>query len=112
MAIRIAGPLQPQQYQSLQAPAAQRPKSFLESAPGQQLVGKASGAQGGLGAAGQAFCQQAAANQALSQSGTQQQQQAQNEQDAAYQGIQRLFGLINPGTVGQTATTTQTGGGK
>ena len=44
MAIRIAGPLQPQQYQSLQAPAAERPKSFLESAPGQQLVGKASGA--------------------------------------------------------------------
>ena len=77
-----------------------------------QRQGALSGAQGGLGAAGQAFGQQAAANQALSQSGTQQQQQAQNEGDAAYQGIQRLFGLINPGTVGQSSTTTTSGGGK
>ena len=77
-----------------------------------QRQGALSGAQGGLGAAGQAFGQQAAANQALAQSGAGQQQQAQNEQDAAYQGIQRLFGLINPNTVGQKSTSTTTGGGK
>ena len=77
-----------------------------------QRQGALSGAQGGLGAAGQAFGQQAAANQALAQSGAGQQQQAQNEADAAYQGIQRLFGLINPNTVGQKSTSTTTGGGK
>ena len=77
-----------------------------------QRQGVLSGAQGGLGAAGQAFGQQAAANQALAQSGTAQQQQDQNEADAQYQGIQRLFGLINPNTVGQKGTTTTTGGGK
>ena len=76
-----------------------------------QRQGALSGAQGGLGAAGQAFGQQAAANQALATSGAGQQQQAQNEADAAYQGIQRLFGLINPNTVGQKSTSTTTGGG-
>ena len=44
MAIRIDKPQGPPQYAPLQAPTPQRPKSFLESAPGQQLVGKASGA--------------------------------------------------------------------
>ena len=77
-----------------------------------QRQGALSGAQGGLGAAGQAFGQQAAANQALAASGQAQQQQSQNEADAQYQGIQRLFGLINPNTVGQTGTQTTTGGGK
>ena len=77
-----------------------------------QRQGALAGAGGGLGAAGQAFGQQAAANQALAQSGAGQQQQAQNEADAQYQGIQRLFGLINPNTVGQKSTQTTTGGGK
>lgn len=46
----------------------------------------------------------------LAQSGQAQQDQSQAEQDAQYQGIQRLFGLINPGTVGSTQTTNSTGG--
>lgn len=77
-----------------------------------QRAGALSGAQGALGAAGQEFGQALGASQALAQSGQSQQQQAQNEADAAYQGIQRLFGLVNPNTVGSTSTTTQTGGGK
>ncbi len=76
-----------------------------------QRAGAAQGAQGLLGAQGQQFGQEAAANQALAASGQAQQQQAQNQADAQYQGIQRLFGLINPGTVGQQQTTTG-GGGK
>ncbi len=76
-----------------------------------QRAGAAQGAQGLLGASGQQFGQQAAANQALAASGQAQQQQAQNKADAQYQGIQRLFGLINPGTVGQTQTSTSSGGG-
>ena len=43
-------------------------------------------------------------------SGQAQQDQTQAEMDAQYQGIQRLFGLINPGTVGSTQTTTTSGG--
>jgi hypothetical protein len=46
----------------------------------------------------------------LAQSGQAQQDQSQAELDAQYQGIQRLFGLINPGTVGSTQTTNSTGG--
>jgi hypothetical protein len=46
----------------------------------------------------------------LAQSGQAQQDQTQAEQDAQYQGIQRLFGLINPGTVGSTQTTNSSGG--
>ena len=46
----------------------------------------------------------------LAASGQAQQDQTQAEQDAQYQGIQRLFGLINPGTVGSTQTTNSTGG--
>lgn len=72
--------------------------------------GALQGAQAGVGATGQAFSQQAAANQALVRSGTEQQQQQQNELDAAYQGVQRFFGLVNPNTVGQK--TVQKGGGK
>ena len=54
---------------------------------------------------------QGAATQALVKSGQDQQQQNQNQSDAQYQGIQRLFGLINPGTVGQSQTSTSSGGG-
>lgn len=46
----------------------------------------------------------------LAASGQAQQDQTQAELDAQYQGIQRLFGLINPGTVGSTQTTNSTGG--
>jgi len=46
----------------------------------------------------------------LAQSGQAQQDQRQAELDAKYQGIQRMFGLINPGTVGSTQTTASTGG--
>jgi hypothetical protein len=46
----------------------------------------------------------------LAASGQAQQDQNQAEQDAQYQGIQRLFGLINPGTVGSVQNTTSTGG--
>ena len=38
------------------------------------------------------------------------QQQGQNEGDAAYQGIQRLFGLLGSGVTGQKQVTTQSGG--
>ena len=38
------------------------------------------------------------------------QQQAQNEGDAAYQGIQRLFGLYGSPALGQKSVTTQRGG--
>jgi hypothetical protein len=48
----------------------------------------------------------------LGQSGQALQDQEQAELDAQYQGIQRMFGLINPGTVGSTQTTNSTGGGK
>ena len=51
----------------------------------------------------------------LAQSGQAQQDQRQAELDAKYQGIQRMFGLINPNTVGsegKTTTTTTGGGGK
>ena len=72
--------------------------------------GALQGAQAGVGAAGQSFTQQAAANQALDRSGSAQQQQQQNLLDADYQGVQRFFGLVNPNTVGQK--TVQKGGGK
>lgn len=69
-----------------------------------------SGAQNLLSSSGQQFGQDMAALNALGAAGQQQQDQSQAEQDAQYQGIQRLFGLVNPGTVGQTSTTTQSGG--
>ena len=46
----------------------------------------------------------------LAASGQAKQDQIQAQQDAQYQGIQRLFGLINPGTVGSVQNTTSTGG--
>ena len=38
------------------------------------------------------------------------QQQGQNEGDAAYQGVQRLFGLLGSPAIGQKSVTTQSGG--
>jgi len=48
----------------------------------------------------------------LAQSGQAQQDQRQAELDAKYQGIQRMFGLVNQNNVGSTSNTTTTGGGK
>jgi hypothetical protein len=59
---------------------------------------------------GSALNSEMAANQQYAQSGQAQQDQRQAELDAKYQGIQRMFGLINPGTVGSTQTTASTGG--
>lgn len=47
----------------------------------------------------------------LAASGQAQQDQRQAELDAKYQGIQRMFGLINPNTVGTKQESTTTGGG-
>ena len=38
------------------------------------------------------------------------QQQRQNEGDSAYQGVQRLFGLLGSPAIGQKQVTTQSGG--
>ena len=48
----------------------------------------------------------------LAQSGQAQQDQRQAELDARYQGIQRMFGLVNQNNVGTTSETKSTGGGK
>ena len=74
----------------------------------QQL--QSQGAQNLLGSTGQLTGQAGAGANYLGAAGDKIQQQQQNEADAAYQGVQRLFGLINPNTVGQTSTTTQSGG--
>ena len=63
------------------------------------LAGRSGALQTGMGA-----------NQQYAASGQMLQDQSQAEQDAKYQGIQRLFGLVNPGTVGSTQTTNSTGG--
>lgn len=57
-------------------------------------------AQSGLGAA------------ALERVGTTKQAQDQRVGDAEYQGLQRFFGLLGSPAVGQTSTSTQSGGGK
>lgn len=63
-----------------------------------------------LGQQANAFQMKAAANQMLNQSGQDQQDQQQAQADAKYQGIQRMFGLVNPNTVGTKSETTSTGG--
>lgn len=47
----------------------------------------------------------------LAQSGQAQQDQRQAELDAKYQGIQRMFGLVNQSNVGTTSETKSTSGG-
>lgn len=67
------------------------------------------GAAGTLGA-GSAMQNQFGAGVGMTQSvGDALQQQAQNEGDATYQGIQRLFGLMSSPAVGQKQVTQQTG---
>lgn len=69
-----------------------------------------SGAGGVLGAGAGLQDQFGAGASLLGQVGTAVQQQNQNEGDAAYQGVQRLFGLYGSPAIGSTST--RTGGGK
>lgn len=69
-----------------------------------------SGAGGVLGAGSGLQNQFGAGASMLGGVGSAIQQQNQNEGDAAYQGIQRLFGLYGSPALGSTST--QTGGGK
>ena len=69
-----------------------------------------SGAGGVLGAGNTLQQQFGAGANTLGQVGTAIQQQNQNEGDAAYQGVQRLFGLYGSPAIGSTST--RTGGGK
>jgi len=69
-----------------------------------------SGAGGVLGAGNTLQDQFGAGAATLGQVGTAIQQQNQNEGDAAYQGVQRLFGLYGSPAIGSTST--RTGGGK
>tara|TARA_R110000868_G_scaffold11220_3_gene55025 strand:- start:951 stop:1637 length:687 start_codon:yes stop_codon:yes gene_type:complete len=69
-----------------------------------------SGAGGVLGAGNTLQNQFGAGAATLGQVGTAIQQQNQNEGDAAYQGVQRLFGLYGSPAIGSTST--RTGGGK
>ena len=68
------------------------------------------GAGGVLGAGSGLQSQFGAGANLLGQAGSAIQQQNQNEGDAAYQGIQRLFGLYGSPALGSTST--QVGGGK
>ena len=68
------------------------------------------GAGGVLGAGSQLQGQFGAGADLLGSVGSAVQQQNQNEGDAAYQGIQRLFGLYGSPALGSTSTST--GGGK
>ncbi len=70
------------------------------------------GAAGTLGAGGQLQQQLGYGASTLGDVGASIQQQQQNEGDATYQGIQRLFGLYGSPALGQKSTTTQSGGGK
>ena len=69
-----------------------------------------SGAGGVLGAGNTLQNQFGAGAATLGQVGTAIQQQNQHEGDAAYQGVQRLFGLYGSPAIGSTST--RTGGGK
>ena len=68
------------------------------------------GAGGTLGAGSQLQSQLGYGAQKLGDVGASIQQQQQNEGDAAYQGVQRLFGLYGSPAIGQKSTTTSSGG--
>ena len=125
---KIAGQLQPQIDNQVTRALGQQEGAFSQSGN----LGGARAQAASAGAAGQIASDmssaevQAQRNSAmggasaglnaytnLGQSGQALQDQEQAEMDAQYQGIQRMFGLINPGTVGSTQTTesTSTGGG-
>lgn len=68
------------------------------------------GGAGGTLGAGSALQSQFGAGAGMMQGvGDALQQQAQNEGDASYQGVQRLFGLMSSPAVGQKQVTQQTG---
>lgn len=91
--------------------AAQRQGALSGAGAGVQTAGSQFGQQmQGFDAQGSAFQTKAAAAKMLESSGQNIQDQRQAELDAKYQGIQRMFGLINPGTVGTKSETTSTGG--
>ena len=69
-----------------------------------------SGAGGVLGAGGALQNQFQTGANTLGDVGSAIQQQSQNEGDAAYQGVQRLFGLYGSNAIGQQQTTQQSGG--
>ena len=70
------------------------------------------GAQGVIGSGDQIAGQFLRGSDITEGVGSALQQQAQNEADAAYQGTQRLFGLLGSGVTGQKQVSTQSGGGK
>ena len=63
-----------------------------------------------VGQQGNVFQARSQAAQQLAAVGQDRQNQQQAELDAQYQGIQRMFGLINTNTVGSTSETTSSGG--
>jgi len=63
-----------------------------------------------VGHQGNVFQARSQAAQQLGAVGQDRQNQQQAELDAQYQGIQRMFGLINTNTVGSTSETTSSGG--
>ena len=63
-----------------------------------------------VGQQGNVFQARSQAAQQLAAVGQDRQNQKQAELDAQYQGIQRMFGLINTNTVGSTSETTSSGG--
>lgn len=68
------------------------------------------GAGGVIGSGGTIQDQFGSGVRATESVGSALQQQGQNEGDAAYQGVQRLFGLLGSGVAGQKQVTTQSGG--
>lgn len=91
--------------------AAQRANTMSGAQMGVQTADSQFGQQvGALGARSGSLQTGMAANQQFGASAQNVQDQKQAELDAKYQGIQRLFGLINPGTVGSTQTTNSSGG--
>ena len=68
------------------------------------------GAGGAIGAGRDLQSQFGAGVEGTEAVGSALQQQGQNEADAAYQGVQRLFGLLGSPAIGQKQVTTQSGG--
>ena len=83
---------------------------------GQELAARRAaslqGAQGVIGSGGNIQNQFGAGVKATEGVGGALQQQRQRELDAAYQGLERIFGLYGSPALGQKQTATQSGGGK
>ena len=71
-----------------------------------------SGAQGVIGSGSSIGQQLGAGISATEGVGSAIQQQKQNEADATYQGLQRIFGLLGSPAVGSEGKTVSSGGGK